>query len=205
MEKDFKNKRLILGSQSPRRHSLIKKLNVDFDVVKPNFDEKLDSDIYSDDKIKSLSLQKSLSILEAENPKNSLVISADTVVILDSKILGKPKNEIQAYEMLRALSGKTHYVVTAVTVLDCDTKKYLCDTVKTYVTFQNLSDGLIDDYIKNFKPLDKAGAYGIQEMGPEFIKSVDGCLDNVIGLPVQRLKEMLIEMGYDFSQINPLF
>lgn len=205
MEKDFKNKRLILGSQSPRRHSLIKKLNVDFDVVKPNFDEKLDSDIYSDDKIKSLSLQKSLSILEAENPKNSLVISADTVVILDSKILGKPKNETQAHEMLSSLSGKTHYVVTAVTVLDCDTKKYLCDTVKTYVTFQNLSDGLIDDYIKNFKPLDKAGAYGIQEMGPEFIKSVDGCLDNVIGLPVQRLKEMLIEMGYDFSQINPLF
>ena len=205
MEKDFKNKKLILGSQSPRRHSLIKKLNVDFDVVKPNFDEKLDSDIYSDDKIKSLSLQKSLSILEAENPKNSLVISADTVVILDSKILGKPKNETQAHEMLSSLSGKTHYVVTAVTVLDCDTKKYLCDTVKTYVTFQNLSDGLIDDYIKNFKPLDKAGAYGIQEMGPEFIKSVDGCLDNVIGLPVQRLKEMLIEMGYDFSQINPLF
>lgn len=205
MEKDFKNKKLILGSQSPRRHSLIKKLNVDFDVVKPNFDEKLDSDIYSDDKIKSLSLQKSLSILEAENPENSLVISADTVVILDSKILGKPKNETQAHEMLSSLSGKTHYVVTAVTVLDCDTKKYLCDTVKTYVTFQNLSDGLIDDYIKNFKPLDKAGAYGIQEMGPEFIKSVDGCLDNVIGLPVQRLKEMLIEMGYDFSQINPLF
>lgn len=205
MEKDFKNKRLILGSQSPRRHSLIKKLNVDFDVVKPNFDEKLDSDIYSDDKIKSLSLQKSLSILEAENPENSLVISADTVVILDSKILGKPKNETQAHEMLSSLSGKIHYVVTAVTVLDCDTRKYLCDTVKTYVTFQELSDDLIDDYIKNFKPLDKAGAYGIQEMGPEFIKSVDGCLDNVIGLPVQRLKEMLIEMGYDFSQINPLF
>ncbi|MBS4760274.1 MAG: septum formation protein Maf [Clostridium sp.] len=199
MNEDVKNKRLILGSQSPRRHSLIKKLNVDFDVVSPDCDEKLDSDIYSDDKIKSLSLQKSLSILKAKNPANSLVISADTVVISDSKILGKPKDEAQAHEMLRALSGKTHYVVTAVTVLDCDTGKYLSDTVKTYVTFQDLSDELIDDYIKTFKPLDKAGAYGVQEMGPAFIKNVDGCLDNVIGLPVERLKQMLVEMGYDFS------
>ena len=199
MNKNVKNKKIILGSQSPRRHSLIRKLNIDFDVIIPNYDEKLDSDVYSDEKILFLSLEKSLSILKAKTITNSLVISADTVVILNSKILGKPKNETQAREMLRALSGKTHYVVTAVTVLDSDTKHHISEAVKTYVTFNELSDELINNYVDVYKPLDKAGAYGIQEMGSDFIKNVDGCLDNVIGLPVDKLKEMLIEMGYIFS------
>ena len=193
MEKDFKNKRLILGSQSPRRHSLIKKLNVDFDVVKPNFDEKLDSDIYSDDKIKSLSLQKSLSILEAENPKNSLVISADTVVILDSKILGKPKNETQAVQMLEFLSGKTHKVVTSVNIIDSETKKSLTRSVTSYVTFNNLEKSTIENYVKTRKPLDKAGSYGIQELDETFIKEVKGSFDNIVGLPTETVKEMLSE------------
>ncbi len=195
MKKDLQTKKLILGSQSPRRHSLIKKINVDFDVVEPDFDEKLDSDDFSDEKIKSLSFQKALSIIEKHNPENSLVISADTVVILNNKILGKPKDEADAIEMLRALSGNTHFVATAVTVFDSDSKKSLTEIVKTFVTFQKLGDSLISDYVKNFKPLDKAGAYGIQEMGEEFIKSVDGCLDNVIGLPVGKLREMLAEFN----------
>ena len=206
MEKSFKNKNIILASQSPRRHSLIKKIVSGFDVVTPEFDEKLSSSNYTDDAIKSLSLQKALSVLNTHKEsgagiclyKNCFIISADTMVVLDSKIYGKPKDEADALKMLKDLSGKTHFVVTAVTVLDSDTKKAITDVVKTYVTFQNLSDELISEYVKNRKPLDKAGAYGIQEMGSEFIKKVDGDLENVIGFPTRKVKEMLAQAGYIF-------
>lgn len=205
MNKDFTNKKLILASQSPRRHSLIKKLNVDFDTATPDFDEKLDSDSYSDDKIKSLSLSKALSVLDANsggtdnNPLfNSFVISADTVVVLENRILGKPEDEAHALEMLHNLSGKRHFVVTAITVLDCDTQEAFTDIVKTYVTFCDLSHQLIESYVKTNKPLDKAGSYGIQEMGSEFIKAVEGDLENVIGLPTKALRELLVRAGYSF-------
>ncbi len=206
MEKSFKNKNIILASQSPRRHSLIKKIVSGFDVVTPEFDEKLSSSNYTDDAIKSLSLQKALSVLNTHKEsgagiclyKNCFIISADTMVVLDSKIYGKPKDEADAVKMLKDLSGQTHFVVTAVTVLDSDTKKAITDVVKTYVTFQNLSDELISEYVKNRKPLDKAGAYGIQEMGSEFIKNVDGDLENVIGFPTRKVKEMLAQAGYIF-------
>ena len=207
MNKDFSDKKIILASQSPRRHSLIKKLNVDFDTAVPSFDEKLDSDNYSDKTIESLSLKKALSVLDdykknrtdKNSLKNSLVVSADTVVVLENKILGKPKNSAHAIQMLHDLSGKTHFVVTAVTVVDSDTGKTFSKIVKTFVTFNQLSDELIENYVTKNKPLDKAGAYGIQEMGPEFIKNVDGDLENVIGLPTKALKELLLQAGYSFN------
>ena len=207
-QKDLTNKKIILASQSPRRHSLIKKLNIDFDVILPNFDEKLDTDNYSDESIQSLSLKKAMSVLDNKQGtdfllcKNCLIVSADTVVVLDNKIYGKPKNEENAKQMLKQLSGKTHFVATAVSVVDADTKKFVTRLVKTYVTFQNLSDELIASYVTNNKPLDKAGAYGIQEMGNEFIKNVDGDLENVIGLPTKTLKEMLEEFGYEFCTVD---
>jgi len=189
------NKRIILASQSPRRHELIKKLNIEFDVILPTFEEKLSSDDYSDEIIKNLSLSKAISVLE-NKISNSLVISADTVVVFENKIFGKPKDEKHAKEMLQKLSDNTHFVVTAVSVINSDTKKSITKLTKTYVTFQKLSDELIDKYIKEKRPLDKAGAYGIQEMGTEFIKKVDGELDNVIGLPTKTLKIILEEFGY---------
>lgn len=197
-------KRIILASQSPRRHELLKNLNVKFEVVSPAFDEKLDSDNYSDKTILSLSLNKALSVLEPENIKgstdnffnNCLIISADTVVVKDNKIFGKPKDENSAQEMLRALSGETHFVVTAISVVDSDTQKSVSKLTKTYVTFQNLTDEQILKYIKEKNPLDKAGAYGIQELGNDFIKEVNGDLENVIGLPTKTLKEILDEFGY---------
>lgn len=206
MEKRFENKNVILASQSPRRHSLIKKIVSNFDVVAPEFDEKLDSDNYTDDVIKSLSLQKALSALNTHKQsgagiclsKGCLIISADTMVVFNNKIYGKPKDELDAQRMLSDLSGNTHFVVTAITVLDSDSQEYVSDVVKTYVTFQNLSEDLIKDYVKNKKPLDKAGAYGIQEMGSEFIKNVDGDLENVIGFPTKKVRVLLEQMGYKF-------
>lgn len=193
-------KRIILASQSPRRHELIKSLNIDFKVILPTFEEKLESDEYSDKIILSLSLSKALSVLDNNNQgtdlfllKNSLIISADTVVVFNNKIFGKPKDKKQAKKMLQQLSGNTHFVVTAISVIDTETKKSISKLTKTYVTFQNLSDELIDKYINEKQPLDKAGAYGIQEMGEEFIKKVDGELDNVIGLPTKTLIEILKE------------
>lgn len=196
-------KRIILASQSPRRHELIKSLNIDFKVILPTFEEKLESDEYSDKIILSLSLSKALSVLENNNQgtdffllKNSLIISADTVVVFNNKIFGKPKDKKHAKEMLKQLSGNTHFVVTAISVIDTNTKKSISRLTKTHVTFQNLSDELIDKYINDKQPLDKAGAYGIQEMGEEFIKKVDGELDNVIGLPTKTLIEILKEFEF---------
>ena len=200
-----KQKRIILASQSPRRHELIKSLNVKFEVVNPTFDEKLDTDNYSDNIILSLSLNKALSVFELKKSStdnffnNCLIISADTVVVNENKIYGKPKDKTAAKEMLRSLSGKTHFVVTAISVVDSDTKKSVSKLTKTYVTFQNLSDELIQKYVEEKKPLDKAGAYGIQEMGSEFIKEVDGDMENVIGLPTKTLKEILKEFDYKFN------
>lgn len=206
MEKRFENKNIILASQSPRRHSLIKKIVSNFDVVAPEFDEKLNSDNYTDDAIKSLSLQKALSALNTHKEsgagiclsKGCFIISADTMVVHNNKIYGKPKDEQDAIRMLKELSSQTHFVVTAVTVLDSDTQEALTEVVKTYVTFQELSDDLIKNYVTLHKPLDKAGAYGIQEMGSDFIKSVDGDLENVIGFPTQNVKNLLEKMGYIF-------
>ena len=206
MEKRFENKNVILASQYPWRHSLIKIIVSNLDVVAPEFDEKLNSDNYTDDVIKTLSLQKALSALNTHKQsgagiclsKGCLIISADTMVVFNNKIYGKPKDELDAQRMLSDLSGNTHFVVTAITVLDSDSQKYVSDVVKTYVTFQNLSEDLIKDYVKNKKPLDKAGAYGIQEMGSEFIKNVDGDLENVIGFPTKKIKALLEQMGYKF-------
>ena len=194
-----KNKKILLASQSPRRKSLILKLNKDFETTSPTFEEKLDTDNYSDEKIESLSHQKALSVLNEQKPQNSLIISADTVVVLDNKILGKPQNKEHAKEMLRALSAKKHFVVTAITIIDSDTKKEYSNITKTFVTFCDLSDELIDKYIEEKKPLDKAGAYGIQEMGPEYINSVEGDLENVIGLSTKALKNLLVQAGFNFD------
>ena len=193
------NKKILLASQSPRRKALISNLNIDFETTSPTFEEKLDDDNYSDEKIKSLSRQKALSVLNEQKPQNCLIISADTVVVLDNKILGKPKNKEHAKEMLRALSAKRHFVVTAITIIDSDTKKEFSNITKTFVTFCDLSDELIDKYIEEKKPLDKAGAYGIQEMGPEYINSVEGDFENVIGLSTRALRRLLIDAGFIFA------
>lgn len=207
MNKEFSNKKIILASQSPRRRSLISKLCVDYNIVSPSYEEKLDTDDYTDEKIYSLSLKKALSVLDypeksgtdKKSLSESLVVSADTVVVLENKILGKPKDEAQASRMLHDLSGKTHFVVTSVTVVDAETRRVFNETVKTYVTFQDLSDELIENYVRTNKPLDKAGAYGIQEMGSDFIKEVDGDLENVIGLPTKVLEKLLLQAGYSFN------
>lgn len=184
-------KKIILASQSPRRKQLLKKLRIDFSAVSPKYDEKIDTDIFSTELIENIAKQKALSVLNSVS--QCIVISADTVVVCENKILGKPKDKTQAIKMLEFLSGKTHRVVTAVNIIDSDTKKALTVSVTSYVTFNTLSRRMIEDYIEKCNPLDKAGSYGIQELDNRFVKEINGSFDNIVGLPSETVAIMLKE------------
>ena len=192
-------KRLILGSNSPRRRELLKGLGVDFTVDTENhFQENFGPDIPYDEVPRLMAEGKSEGfhrpLLEDE-----ILITADTMVICPMKgeILGKPKDREDAIRMLRDLSGREHHVVTAVTVRDCHRRKTISDT--TEVWFKPLSDAEITRYVDTYKPFDKAGAYAIQEwIGYIGITRIDGSYFNVVGFPVHRVYELLLDFGVDF-------
>lgn len=179
---------IILASQSPRRQELLKLITNDFEIKVSNVDETLPSGISPKNAVLYLSK------IKAEPFKNDsdIIIGADTVVALDGKILGKPKNEENAREMLRFLSGKAHSVFTGVTVIKGDTTKSFA--VETKVKFFDLTDKEIDEYIKTGESADKAGAYGIQGYGSLLVEKIDGDYFNVVGLPVSRLARELLEI-----------
>lgn len=185
--------KIILGSSSPRRFDILKKLNLEFDVIPSSYVEKHDQTDFSYDFVENLAYNKALAVakqLKAEG-KNYPVIGADTIVVIDNKILGKPKDYNEAFTMLKNLSGKTHFVVTAVSVINSSTLKAQTKCETTYVTFKNLSDRQIENYINEFKPYDKAGAYGIQELPEGFVDKIEGECDNVIGLPSKTVLKLL--------------
>lgn len=176
---------ILLASASFRRRELLTQLGVQYSLVKPSQEEEVvPSDICVEDVSEYLACQKSNVYNDLKD--NDLLITADTTVIVDNKILGKPKDYSDAFQMLRLLSGKTHLVVTGVCLRSVD--KVVSFSVKTEVTFSKLDDEEIRFYIENFKPFDKAGAYGIQEwIGKVAVEGINGSFYNVVGLPVQRL------------------
>jgi len=183
---------LILGSQSPRRHQLLKAAGFSFEVVIRPVSEIPKRNI----------LPRAVAVFISENKAKAygdyaadhIVITADTIVATKGSILGKPKDENQAYEMLKSLAGKTHQVITGVTIFHKG--KFNSFSEVTNVTFRSLSDSEIKYYIDQYKPYDKAGAYGIQEwIGMIGISSIEGCYYNVMGLPVSRLYEELKPLG----------
>lgn len=180
-------KQIILASTSPRRRELLKQLNLDFQTVSPSFDEAKFTISTNPLSIEKLSLNKAKSV---KTSVSALVIGADTVVISGDKIMGKPKSPDEAYLMLKTLSGNTHHVITGVAVVDTETGKEYTSHGITYVTFNELSDKDIWNYIDTKKPFDKAGAYGIQELPENFVKSLDGDFDNVMGLPLKVVKNI---------------
>ncbi len=192
-------KRLILGSNSPRRRELLKGLGVDFTVDTENhFQENFGPDIPYDEVPRLMAEGKSdgfhRPLLEDE-----ILITADTMVICPMKgeILGKPKDREDAIRMLRDLSGREHHVITAVTVRDCHRRKTISDT--TEVWFKPLTDAEITRYVDTYKPFDKAGAYAIQEwIGYIGITRIDGSYFNVVGFPVHRVYELLLDFGVEF-------
>ncbi len=182
--------KIILGSSSPRRADILKKLKLDFEIIPSSYVEPHDQTDFSYAYVENLAYNKALAVAKNLN-EEALVIGADTIVVVNNKILGKPTNKQDAYDTLKTLSGQTHFVVTSITVINSKNLKHHTKSTTTYVTFENLTDEQIEYYIENYKPFDKAGSYGIQELPDGYIKSVDGDLNNVIGLPAETLKELL--------------
>ncbi len=174
----------ILASSSPRRHELFAFITKDFEVISPDCDEVLPDGIEPYSVPEMLAVRKAMSV--AKTYPDEMVVGCDTVVILDGVIFGKPKDENNAYDMLGTLSRRTHTVVSGVCI--CYKSKTLSFSQETDVEFYPLSDSEIRDYIAEFKPLDKAGSYGVQDGGALFIKGIKGDYYNVMGLPIARLK-----------------
>ena len=188
---DLHGKHIILASGSPRRRKLLKGLDIDFVVdTQNNFKESFTADIPFEDVPRLMSEGKSAGF---HRPllENEILITADTMVILPGKeILGKPRDRQDACRMLRDLSGRSHLVITAVTIRDIHRKETL--TATTEVWFKDLTDDEITYYVDNYQPYDKAGAYAIQEwIGHIGIRRIEGSYFNVVGFPVQRVYEAL--------------
>ena len=187
----IQQKKIILASQSPRRQELLKQLGVEFDVQVLSIDETYPSDLSPYDVPEYLARLKSEEF-NAQKHEETCIITSDTVVIYDSKILGKPKDEKDALDMILKLSNKEHQVVTGVCLQFHDRIKSFSSISK--VEFETISEAEADYYINNFKPLDKAGSYGIQEwIGQARIKKIDGCYYNIMGLPLNALYNSLIQ------------
>ena len=188
--------KIILASNSPRRRELLGGLGIDFTVkVIGGIDESWPSDLKGEDIPLYISKEKAAPYKATIAP-DELVITADTIVYVDGEVLGKPHDEADARRMLRMISGRWHEVITGVTLMTAERERSFA--VTTRVKFCNLSDSEIDYYIKNYAPMDKAGAYGIQEwIGYVGVEAIEGSYFNVVGLPVQRLYRELINFCKD--------
>ncbi|MCH5222866.1 MAG: septum formation protein Maf [Muribaculaceae bacterium] len=187
-------KKILLASKSPRRREILSLLRVPFTVVTiDGIDESYPEDMPVGEVALYISKKKAEEYLKKIN-NDEFLITADTVVILGDKILGKPKDAEDAVEMLKMLSGKTHRVTTGVTLATKEKQESF--TAESYVTFANLTEEEIRYYVENFNPLDKAGAYGIQEwIGAVAVEKIDGSFYNVMGLPVHRLYQAMKRFG----------
>ena len=186
--------KFILASSSPRRRDLLLRLQAPFDIILPDVDESI---IVSDGNPETYCT--SLAELKANDVSqhypDMLVVGADTIVVLDDLILGKPDNKAQAQQMLETLSGKTHHVYTGVCLKWA--KKNIHDLFAeiSMVTFRELEQADISHYIESCPPYDKAGAYGIQDWSAVFVKGIKGCYDNVVGFPISRFYQELRKLG----------
>ena len=184
------NYRYVLASGSPRRRELLAGLGLQFEIrLLPDIDESYPEGLSGDAIACAISRKKAAAYRPTLAP-DELIITADTIVYLDGEVLGKPHDEADACDMLHKLSGRTHQVITGVTLLTQELEHTF--SCVSQVRFANLSDEEIDHYVSNYRPLDKAGAYGIQEwIGYIGVESIEGSYFNVMGLPVQRLYQTL--------------
>ncbi len=186
-------KKLILASASPRRKALLEQIGLVFDVVPSDVPESFPAETPPRDSAGKLAVRKAAQI--ADRTASGIVIGADTVVVLDGRPLGKPEDPKQAFEMLRALSGKAHEVITAMAVIDAADGRMARGDACTQVLFRELADREIRNYIASGEPMDKAGAYGIQGKGALLVQRIEGCYTNVVGLPLVRLARLLEGFG----------
>lgn len=193
---NLNNFRIILASRSPRRQQLLRELGLRFEVIIKDFNESYPEGLDGEEIARYVASGKA-NTFKNEISDNEIVITADTIVWCNNKVLGKPLNSNDAIRILKEISGNTHEVITGVSILS--SLKEVTFTASTKVTFEKLSDDEINYYINNFKPFDKAGAYGIQEwIGIIACSHIEGSYFNVVGLPIQRLyKELQNFMLYN--------
>jgi len=188
--------RIILASASPRRAQLLEQIGVEFEIAPGNVTEMPHPDEAPPDYITRISRAK--VIAAARQFDSGLVLGADTVVVLDGHLLGKPEDEAAARRMLSQLSGKWHAVMTGVALYDIESRREVADYDKTLVKFAQITDGEIDWYVKTGEPMDKAGAYGIQGRGGLFVDEIAGNYYNVVGLPIPLVYRLARRLGYSF-------
>lgn len=185
--------KIFLASKSPRRRKLLKLLGIKFKSFAVDLHEEILDGEHPVQTVKRLALHKSQAAVKKID--SGIVITADTIVVLDKKIIGKPKSKNDAFDILSKLSGRTHTVYTGFVIQNIAKKKRIIDYEKTEVTFRKLSYAEIRDYINTGSPMDKAGAYGIQDdFGAVFVSRIDGCYYNVVGLPLAKLYKSLIQI-----------
>ena len=185
-------KELILASASPRRKQLLEMMGLSFRVIPAEGEEHPCADQAPDVIVKELALAKGREVV-IHSPQDAVVIAADTIVWLNGHLLGKPKTEEEAVQMLQLLSGKTHEVYTGIALLS--EEEEMAEAEKTEVTFRDLTEEEIRRYVASGEPMDKAGAYGAQGRAAALISRIDGDFFNVVGLPLCRLGQMLAKKG----------
>lgn len=191
--------KLILASQSPRRKDLLTRAGYSFTVLPVNISETPDKNLNLDEQILKIAEDKAVACLEQNKQLKSqdfLILSADTMVIVDGVSYGKPSDKKEAETYLRLLSNRSHFVKTALHLINCKTLEQTQEITTTEVFFRTLSDQEIQDYIASGEPMDKAGAYGIQGLGGTFIAHYEGPFDNVVGLSIDSLKNLLQLKGW---------
>ncbi len=183
---------VILASASPRRLALLQQIGIEAEVCPAGFDEVSGAAVQAEDVVLANAVGKCQAVVKIKGD-DLPVIAADTVVVAEGVILGKPQNAEHAIEMLKKLSGKTHKVLTGIAVSYAG--KMLAEVCETKVVFRDLTEDEIKQYVATGEPLDKAGAYGIQGKGAVLVEKIDGCYNNVVGLPLTRTQLILAKLG----------
>ena len=181
----------ILASQSPRRRELLSMLGLTFEIITADIDETMDPALTVEEAVAEVCRKKAQAVGQSHPDK--LIVAADTIVVVDGKVLGKPHSEEEAFAMLRSLSGRSHTVMTAFCLSKGDQAETHVE--KTHLRFRELSDGEINAYVATGSPMDKAGAYGIQDQASIFVEALDGDYYNVMGLPLCSLTQCLRVWG----------
>jgi septum formation protein len=193
MQNPSNNQFIILASKSPRRKYLLKQAGLSFTVIPSSIDENSIPISQPEIYVKTLAEAKANDI--SKKYPESWVIGADTIVLIDGIVLGKPSSKTEARAMLKQLSGQTHQVLTGYSICCVTRNRFFSETIITEVLFKNLTDDEIEWYINTDEPFDKAGAYAIQGLGSFLVKSINGSYTNVVGLPVCEVIELLIKEG----------
>ena len=180
---------IILASASPRRKEILQNTKLKFEIQKSDIEEVILENESPESMVVRLAYEKVYDV--AQKNKDKLVIGADTIVALDNEVLGKPKDKEEAYQMIKKLSNKTHKVITGISLINISHGMVVNDYVVSLVTFKDLSEDSIKDYINTNESLDKAGAYGIQGYGALLVGNIQGDYFNIVGLPISKLSDLL--------------